>query len=309
MNQTTRIRALSASLLAMFGLLSGCAVSASDDGAGDSAESLGTTSEPLIGGSQAQPGQFDATIRIPGCTAARVGPRHILTAAHCVMSLKTGQAYYTTGSVIRVTNAKVFDSTAVWTDMTLDAPPKVHPVWGLECRDGCPNNTSAVAPYAPDIAIITTTTSLPSNIPQAFIDIASVPASTVVTLTGSGCEEYVGGPNPTTGRLKLQATYTQALAPASWDARYVGTYGKDQLSWSASLCPGDSGGPLYRGNSGSVQRVVGVNAYYTFNDSSGVSYQNTHTRMSGQPYVIGDVYWPSVVSWLRSIVPSDRFVQ
>ena len=90
--------------------------------------------------------------------------------------------------------------------------------------------------------------------------------------------------------------------------RYIGTPGMTQDSNEASLCPGDSGGPLWRGMTGSVNRVVGVNAYYNFSDNSNISYQNSHTRITGPQYVIGDVRWPSVVEFLQQNIPANRFL-
>jgi S1-C subfamily serine protease len=57
-------------------------------------------------------------------------------------------------------------------------------------------------------------------------------------------------------------------------------------STSASICPGDSGGPVYKESN---QSVIGINSQYIFSDKSGVSYLNTHTRLS------------EVSDWIHSI--------
>ena len=63
---------------------------------------------------------------------------------------------------------------------------------------------------------------------------------------------------------------------------YAITPGKRGVRTSASLCPGDSGGPLYRTN-GRADTIVGVNAYYSFapeaEDPKRVSVTNWHTRL------------------------------
>ncbi|MGC4069426.1 MAG: hypothetical protein QM784_33195 [Polyangiaceae bacterium] len=47
---------------------------------------------------------------------------------------------------------------------------------------------------------------------------------------------------------------------------------------SASLCPGDSGGPLYR-QGHNRQLVVGINALLAYTNEAGISFANWHTRL------------------------------
>ena len=64
---------------------------------------LGGADESLIGGRPARAGELDATVRINGtCTGTKVGPRHILTAAHCMTSA------FAPGASVEVTNAKAY---------------------------------------------------------------------------------------------------------------------------------------------------------------------------------------------------------
>jgi secreted trypsin-like serine protease len=39
----------------------------------------------VVGGDEATEGQFAASVHIPNCSATRIGPKHLLTAAHCVL--------------------------------------------------------------------------------------------------------------------------------------------------------------------------------------------------------------------------------
>ncbi|HXH30782.1 MAG TPA: trypsin-like serine protease [Bacteriovoracaceae bacterium] len=74
------------------------------------------------------------------------------------------------------------------------------------------------------------------------------------------------------------------------------TPGKSKDKNAASLCIGDSGGPvLFKGN------LVGINTNYTFNDFnkegyslSGISFYNMHSRVS------------RVRTWLSKIMSSSR---
>jgi hypothetical protein len=123
-------------------------------------------------------------------------------------------------------------------------------------------------------------------------------------MTGYGCEN---GLNQSSGpaRFKLERvtalSSTALLHPGSWvstaqqaadvAASYVITPGLAQSSSAASLCFGDSGGPLYRDTT-AEQLVVGVNAYYTFADGNGISTTNWHTRLDPARY--------GVLAWLQT---------
>ena len=71
-------------------LLGACAGSTgSDEGA---EPTLASRAEALIGGSLAGPDQFRTTVGFADvCTAAKVGPRLFLTAAHCVAVPRPGR--------------------------------------------------------------------------------------------------------------------------------------------------------------------------------------------------------------------------
>jgi len=63
----------------------GCIASAADRGDEDSAR----TDHELTGGTVATAQQWKSVVRLTNCTASKVGPRHFLTAAHCVVKLNT----------------------------------------------------------------------------------------------------------------------------------------------------------------------------------------------------------------------------
>lgn len=148
---------------------------------------------------------------------------------------------------------------------------------------------------------------------MASVDLSPVVDGDRLWIMGYGCENGVDNANryPEGGpRLKVQDT--EALGEAVLEhegtfipteqnpvvhERYVITPGKAFADEQASLCPGDSGGPVYRADTdGTV--IVGVNAYYSFlprfRDPDRVSYTNWHTRLDeSSPWQVNP--------WLRDL--------
>jgi hypothetical protein len=282
-------------LLCLGTLPVGCAVQTGPGGQGEEStdDSLG-----LVGGKQAAASQFPATVRIAGgCTAARVGPRHLLIAAHCVQDHASNQLRwdYQPGSVIEYTNAPKTDPATAYGQGTI-AKTSVHPAWTQHWTNWTVNVLGEEVP--PDVAVIELTQDL-IGVQEASVDMRPVRLGETLTIMGYGCEAGVyGHKDYTANKLKFQTTYA---LPASatlhegshlWgaedprferlDASYVITPGGGRSVAEASLCPGDSGGPVYR-DEGTEKTIVGVNAYYSFrptsDDPAGKSVTNWHTRL------------------------------
>lgn len=276
----------------------GCAVQTSPAGQGEDStdDSIG-----LVGGNQASSSQFPATVHVlGGCTAARVGPRHLLIAAHCVQDHTTNQLRwdYQPGSVIEYTNAAKTDPATAYQRGTI-AKTSVHPARTQHWTNWAVNVLGEEVP--PDVAIITLTRDV-IGVQEASVDMRPVRLGETLTIMGYGCEAGVyGHKDYTANKLKFKTTYA---LPASatlhegsylWgaedprferpDASYVITPGGGRSVAEASLCPGDSGGPVYR-NEGIEKTIVGVNAYYSFksaaDDPAGVSVTNWHTRLDSE---------------------------
>jgi trypsin len=298
------------SILGLFAL-GACAAPAdgADDAADDDEEDVATTEQELIGGDPARRGQFDATLYFYGCTAARVGPRHILTAARCVADPYTGKTYpwLAAGTQVNITSSRVLDEKASWPLVTLSAL-HVHPAWTRSAAPGGPFALGAAAPHPPDMAVVVTKEILPRSIGIASIDTGRVADNAEVTVTGYGCETRPDDPKPGPLRLKVESTRTQSMGERPHDARYIATPSQRQKRTEASLCYGDDGGPLYRGDGGRVQRVIGVNAAAWSRDDPSASWRNTHARMSREPYFFGRERLPGVVEWLWRILPRRNFV-
>ncbi|MCA9581071.1 MAG: trypsin-like serine protease [Myxococcales bacterium] len=239
-------------------------------------------STSLIGGQEAPVEAVQATLNVEGeCTAARVGPRHILIAAHCVQAedgtklLPAVAPIYLPGAKIRVTAANSLGRVR-WSHLTV-ARTHVHPAWFDQCSlSGCGFDHALRGEAPPDLAIIETVEEPPGAI--AKIDFEPVRPGEKLIINGYGCEATALRPDPAEG---LKYARTKVIAgTVGLDAQYsyFETPGRAG-DGAASLCPGDSGGPVYR--EGNPLRIVGVNSYYTFDDDSGVSETNLHARLSG----------------------------
>lgn len=289
--------------------LAGCAMERDASEAAQE-ESIDNQAAALIGGEPAAANAFRSTVGIGNaCTAAKVGPRSFLTAAHCVA----------VGRPLRgmPVPPDFPPNDGIREDYLPGEPVLIH--WGLDADDpeqaeftivetsihpswwACPLCQDPILSQggAADIAVIEIAEDTP-QIPEARVELGSIPTGTSVIKVGWGCEERTNIDPETLelGRYKREDALTiQASAiqhddspisdeqVAAVGASYLITAGHAQDPDNASLCLGDSGGPVYLPNS-SDPRVVGVNSDYTFrplqgpDDLGGVSWTDWHTRTS-----------------------------
>lgn len=298
----------------------------------------------LIGGRDAKADEFPATLLIQqSCTAAKVGPRHILTAAHCVTG--AAAASYLPGSYIAITSSLATGRFATNGEPSFRAVAiervEVQPDWEQQCRERRDCGSVDVAGRSPmaDAAVIITRETL-DGIAEARVDLSPVADGDRVAITGFGCEGAVGGYwDYGNQRLRVAITravrFDEAIHPGSFvheedrargvvdtmagiyvvtpgpnasgalaepaatdaDGGPVDPSGTDggaaEATLAGGLCPGDSGGPLYRVGDGGLT-VIGINANYTFSggaryydaegrpfDYGGSPVTNWHTRVDG----------------------------
>lgn len=262
---------------------------------------IGSSSEDtsnLIGGREAGASELPATMLIKGnCTVAKVGPRHILTAAHCVTGNNT--AKFADGKTISVTAVKAVGAFAAppepdaaatpFRDVTIEKT-EVQPAWRDHCASApCINVNISGRTDIADVALIITREEL-TGIPEVPVDLAPLAVGDRVAITGYGCEGEVGGSwNYANQRLRVAETtiipFDSVIHPGSFihpqdrdsglvammSGHYAVTPGPTDPNaidagnqpGRGGLCPGDSGGPLYRLDT-PTPVVVGVNANYTF---------------------------------------------
>jgi V8-like Glu-specific endopeptidase len=261
-------------------------------------ERIGGVSPELIGG-DAGVAPFTSVLDIQnGCTAVMIGPNQILTAAHCVVDIDyeaglpmktTIRSRYAPGAFIQVANASSITSDTGWFSSAI-VSVDVHPSYLSTCSGGCQYTFSLHPPFPPDLAVITIATHFPAcfGLPALFV---SPQFGDKVEEVGYGCEDHLGGNRPSPPRFKIAED--TLLDPSDWEVplsfpvtdvaafseNYVITRGV-MSGGQASLCPGDSGGPLFRGSLTNGGYVAGINAYYTFpTPDHGISEINVFARV------------------------------
>jgi hypothetical protein len=270
-------------------------------------ESLARREHALIGGTPATSDQFRSTVGFGDvCTAAKVGPRLFLTAAHCVAVPRPGRnepvpdpfppndgigEKYLPGSPVHIEwGLNVDDPEQAEFTITRTS---IHPSWWE-----CPLCQEPSRNAAADIAVVEIADDTP-EIPEARVELDRIAVGAPVVKVGWGCEVTTNLPPGTRVELdRYKADDTEVIVPsevqrheprisdeqlAGIDGSYLITAGQDQNANDASLCHGDSGGPLYLADEADA-RVVGVNSDYTFRgdqpDPGGISWTDWHTRTS-----------------------------
>lgn len=254
-----------------------------DSGAGRGEEPLASRTDELVGGRVPTEAEYPATVHLGGCTGVKVGPYHFLSAAHCF----SGSEQYL--SVTAENEPTTYQTLTI-------SSVNIHPEYA-SCTACANDGSMSDFGYRPDVALIIVQEATPS-IPEAVIDPTPVLVGDPVTLSGYGCENGVGQPS---GPARFKVGDTEAVDPfelsgaTSIPDGYVTTFGPAIDEDSPGLCPGDSGGPLYRTD---TNLVVGINALVSYQIGSGTPVGNWHTRLDEESRY--DVW-----SWLQGLLGTD----
>lgn len=258
-------------------------------------DAVGTAQDELVGGSYASTGQYPSTVFLtiaPGfksfCTGVKVAPRLLMTAGHCVYKQSTKSYLLKPGEKLAVTNRVTVDRASGIGEVVTVKRVLAHPSWVQYGANG-----AWASPVPADVGLLEVESGL-GSIPTAELSVAKVPVGASVHLQGYGCEQGLSGqPVGDLARLKYKLTtttdtatafkgtfaYTNQAPQTTLAGSYFFTRGQGATSTAASLCPGDSGGPVYRSISGK-RYVVGVNAYYSFTEANqSISANNWFTRV------------------------------
>lgn len=254
-----------------------------------------------------------------GCTAAKVGPRHLLLAARCV----AGKETFEQGKTFRF--ASVSQGATALADTAEDAgardagaAPKragsnareatiaevhVHTSFESKCPQDACGLTRLGASDAADVAVLIVEEEL-DTVPTIAVDLDPVSAGDPLLVVGSGCEELDGTPagKPATTRtIAVPArTVNHERSPyrdapqltTRLAASYVVTAGPAWQQDAPALCRGDLGGPVFRARAAAV---AGINSNLTTWGGEGLeAVTNHHARVDEKSrYKIGQ--------WLASL--------
>ncbi|MFZ5889607.1 MAG: trypsin-like serine protease [Myxococcota bacterium] len=249
---------------------------------GASSEHVSASDAPLVNGHVATESEYPSTVALIHdnvfCTAVKVGERHFLTAAHCMSNPQS----ITQISVTPDNNLLNFVNLSV-------VSVNNHPQWE-NCTSCAGDGSMSDFGLRPDVSLIIVNETTP-QIAAAVIDSTAVAVGSSVTLTGYGCEHVEPAPP---NRFKVGDSST--ISPLDLDPAptiplgYSTTYGPAVVSGSPALCPGDSGGPLFRTG---TNKVIGINALVSGTDAGEVG--NWFTRLDTQSRY-------NVFSWLSSLM-------
>ncbi len=293
--------------VALVGLVALAACSSEDDAVAVEDDS----EDALVDGRLAALGELASVVRIDsGCTATKVGPRLLLTAAHCIRDDSGAVALsYASGREVPI---QIQNATGTVDDVRGKIEfSRVHPRITAVCGSAPCKGTAALAKRdAPDVAVIKLAKELP-GVATMPIDPSPVAVGEIVMASGFGCTDGALSRKGDDNRLRTgtttavepaavahQGSFLTAAEATDLANVYVYTAGPGMpQGGGVGLCPGDSGGPLVRIGPRGQSRFVGVHASYTFrymqNDPVGKAVTNWHSRVDAAAR-------HEVLAWLKA---------
>ncbi len=241
------------SLLKLFSALSLCIAFA---GCGQQAAS----ELKLVSGEPVAEGTMPATIFMAGCTAAKIGPRHFLTAAHCVID---------------------FDKKALLSDFQPGATLNIYYGVNLHGTQATRVNVIASLVHHSYLERLKTASALAmqvsglDSISDLAIVIVSEATDHIAEAKVSGDVHFgdsieIGGYGCRVFPFEVKEPVIAKGAPSIDNSLYSANVQISQVLASVinikdaniSICNGDSGGPAYRAGPGPLLEIVGVNSYF-----------------------------------------------
>ena len=217
------------------------------------------------------------------CTATKIGKSLLITAAHCF-----DDSASLVGFSVKSIN-KDFDFTSLTIEKVI-----IHPSYKALTNTDYEESIKVL-----DIAIVRVKESAEFDLlPARQFDFSQITPDTRLSFYGYGCDKSVNDLENYFPQRKVSETVSLKIETlkskhgimtplyrelsALMYRNSIITPGQRYDSEQASVCYGDSGGPIFKGD-----KIVGINTLYTFNDinnsgesTSGISYLNLHARVS-----------------------------
>ena len=293
---------------------------AADDSSSDGEGALTQSRVP----SQAERETFKPVVALGKCTATKVGPRHFLTAAHCVLS---NEGMAAAGEQISIEMSNYQD--VVIKRVERQRWPTIEKVvvdqsWLEKCKDLRYTSTCRDVEFTKkagggDIALVVVKDEAPPTesltVNHSVRDIPSMPVlarslakNDAVVLAGYGDAVKACGNDPTSvgdSMLKvweLRVSQSKVIDGTGRPQPVVTDFDllKDHFVFSdaqSALCHGDSGGPVLVKVNGRFA-VAGIHAGYTFG-ADGKTLANWHTRLDAAAKINLADGEKSMADWLE----------
>lgn len=249
-----------------------------------------TPAGAYIGGQQTLPGQFPEAITFVeiSCTAAKVGPRHILLAAHCLLNGSTRP--WDTGDRLTLLSGVTFEKMRKFEVHIRKV--SIHPSWIAAFMRNMKLDDVVALKRVVDLAVIELEE--PVRIRSGRLRLTPLQAGEQVIVGGFGVDSnYAYG-----------MTYRHKVAIKDMQGRQGNTYrfthldaGGNTLSMAA---PGDSGGPAFVQGPRGVE-IVGVNTFVT--GWLELDAQGKVKELVGEPALnVVRLDTPAARNWLLSVL-------
>jgi V8-like Glu-specific endopeptidase len=229
----------------------------------------------LWNGEEATEGDFPATIYFDSCTGARIGAKHILTAAHCLDNS------YKKGAVLKIySGAKILEASMFEHQIE---EVFIHPSYKEKQEKGF------------DLALLVLRQDLDKSIAVAVISPEKLNLEEKIILAGHGMrgpglleQKIFNGDIVVSSQLKIEDNLH--FAESRVDKIEVNRFMAYAQDYQASLGRGDSGGAVFLASDTTHLTIVGVNS-----EANILSKTSYFSRIDNETN-------PNIYAWIQDII-------